>query len=175
MIEQIFQRAEFETMTQNLETAVALRRINNTGSSDQSLKTPTTTYADLDVLSRAIGLRKMLGVLANCTVGVTAVVAAASAVSVAAMISTVCLLDRHTPLGPRAVSASLDYLGARLAGQQGGGKADPTAVSVVTLDSEVSAGDLQASLASPSPQVKCFDIRKDPPINDYHPGRDSFI
>ena len=82
------------------------------------------------------------------------------------MISTVCLLDRHTPLGPRAVSASLDYLGARLAGQQGGGKADPTAVSVVALDSEVSAGDLQASLASPSPQVKCFDIRKDPPIND---------
>ena len=60
-------------MTQNLETAVALRRINNTGSSDQSLNTPTT-YADLDVLSRAIGLRKMLGVLANCTVGVTAVV-----------------------------------------------------------------------------------------------------
>ena len=139
-------------MTQNLETAVALRRINNSGSSDQSLKTPTT-YADLDVLSRAIGLRKMLGVLANCTVGVTAVVAAAYAVSVAAMISTVCLLDRHTPLGPRAVSASLDYLGARLAGQQGG-KADPTAVSVVTLDSEVAAGDLQASLASPSPQVK---------------------
>ena len=73
-MEQIFQRAEFETMTQNLETAVALRRINNTGSSDQSLKTPTTTYADLDVLSRAIGLRKMLSVLANCTVGVTAVV-----------------------------------------------------------------------------------------------------
>ena len=61
-------------MTQNLETAVALRRINNSGSSDQSLKTPTTTYADLDVLSRAIGLRKMLSVLANCTVGVTAVV-----------------------------------------------------------------------------------------------------
>ena len=84
------------------------------------------------------------------------------------MISTVCLLDRHTPLGPRAVSASLDYLGARLAGhghgQQGGGKADPTAVSVVTLDSEVSAGDLQASLASPSPQVKCFDTRKEPSI-----------
>ena len=141
-------------MTQNLETAVALRRINNSGSSDQSLKTPTTTYADLDVLSRAIGLRKMLGVLANCTVGVTAVVAAAYAVSVAAMISTVCLLDRHTPLGPRAVSASLDYLGARLAGQQGSGKADPTAVSVVTLDSEVAAGDLQASLASPSPEVR---------------------
>ena len=150
-------------MTQNLETAVALRRINNTGSSDQFLKTPTTTYADLDVLSRAIGLRRMLGVLANCTVGVTAVVAAAYAVSVAAMISTVCLLDRHTPLGPRAVSASLDYLGARLAGQQGG-KADPTAVSVVTIDSEVSAGDLQASLASPSPQVKRFDTRKDPPL-----------
>ena len=87
------------------------------------------------------------------------------------MISTVCLLDRHTPLGPRAVSASLDYLGARLAGQQGSGKADPTAVSVVTLDSEVSAGDLQASLASPSPQVN-FDTRKEPSINDNQPGRD---
>ena len=92
--------------------------------------------------------------LANCTVGVTAVVAAAYAVSVAAMISTVCLLDRHTPLGPKAVSASLEYLGARL---QSGGRdrpTNPTAISVVPLDSEVSGGDLQATLASPSPQVE---------------------
>lgn len=152
------QRAEFEQMTQNLETAVALKRLNNHNSSSPSSSSSssplppstTTTYADLDVLSRAIGLRKMLGVLANCTVGVTAVVAAAYAVSVAAMISTVCLLDRHTPLGPKAVSASLEYL-------RGGGRppSHPTAVSVVPLDADVSAagGRLdQASLASPSPQ-----------------------
>ena len=101
----------------------------------------------------------MLGMLANCTVGVTAVVAAAYAVSVAAMISTVCLLDRHTPLGPKAVSASLGYLGARL--QSGGGRdrpTNPTAISVVPLDSEVSGGDLQATLASPSPQVERLTV-----------------
>ena len=51
------QRAEFEQMTQNLETAVALRRLNNSGPSYSSSPAPPTTYADLDVLSRAIGLR----------------------------------------------------------------------------------------------------------------------
>ena len=50
------QRAEFEQMTQNLETAVALRRLNNSGPSSSS-PAPPSTYADLDVLSRAIGLR----------------------------------------------------------------------------------------------------------------------
>ena len=50
------QRAEFEQMTQNLETAVALRRINN-NSSPSSSQALLTTYADLDDLSRAIGLR----------------------------------------------------------------------------------------------------------------------
>ena len=94
----------------------------------------------------------MLGVLANCTVGVTAVVAAAYAVSVAAMISTVCLLDRHTPLGPKAVSASLEHLGARLQ-QSRGRPTNPTAVSVLPLDPEVGGLPDQDSLASPSPQV----------------------
>jgi len=60
------------------------------------------------------------------------------------MISTVCLLDRHTNLGPRAVSASLEYLGSRM--QRGRvPPSSPTVGSVVTLDSEV-AGHDQASI-----------------------------
>ena len=49
--------SNFHLKFQNLETAVALKRLNTSPASS----TPTT-YADLDVLSRAIGLRKMLGV-----------------------------------------------------------------------------------------------------------------
>ena len=47
------QRAEFEQMTQNLETAVALRRINNNSSGPSSSTTPTT-YAGSDSVYRGI-------------------------------------------------------------------------------------------------------------------------
>ncbi len=91
---------EFEQMTRGLETAAALRQLR---------RSSPNTYADLDVLSRAIGLNHLLALIANCTLSVTAVCAAAYAVSVAAMVGTFCLLDR-TPVGPRTLNSSMTLL-----------------------------------------------------------------
>jgi hypothetical protein len=100
---------EFETMTRSLETATALKRIKSTDTSASANAPFPSSYADLDVLSRAIGLNRFWKLFANCTLSVTAVCAAAYTVGVAAMLSTICLMDR-TPLGPRAMNVSLSLL-----------------------------------------------------------------